>query len=79
MNTLLEHRPERLPIVLACLAQGFLNEFGDVLFFRQIQQKIVAGVVGQVKPTLFNSDVADRFLSTCASELGMFCDGGRLC
>ena len=38
-----------------------LERLGDVLFFRQIQQVIVAGMIGQIEPALFDGDVGRDF------------------
>ena len=51
-----------------------LERLGDVFFLREIQQVVVARVVGQIEPALLNGDVRELLLAPRAFELLVFRD-----
>ena len=49
-----------------------LERLGDVLLLREIQQVVVAGMVGQIEPALLDGDLRNLFLAPRAFELLVF-------
>ena len=45
-----------------------LERFGDVFLLRQIQQVVVARMIGQIKPALLNRDVRNLLLAPRAFQ-----------
>jgi len=50
---------------------GFLDGPGDVLVFGQLEEVIVAGMVGQIKSALFYGDIGNRLFPPSALEFGV--------